>query len=101
MKFITETAKMIAFTELWDEICKKRFKVKDEKFRRFRYGMQVNSLGLTELQPENNVYRILIQMLPVVIAKIREQERYNFLLGMKLLVCLDRGINNGAFDFSK
>ena len=69
MKFITETAKMIAFTELWDEICKKRFKVKDDKFRRFRYGMQVNSLGLTELQPENNVYRILIQMLPVVIAK--------------------------------
>ena len=69
MKFITETAKMIAFTELWDEICKKRFKVKDEKFRRFRYGMQVNSLGLTELQPENNVYRILIQMLPVVISK--------------------------------
>ena len=69
MKFITETSKMIAFTELWDEICKKRFKVKDEKFRRFRYGMQVNSLGLTELQPENNVYRILIQMLPVVMAK--------------------------------
>jgi len=69
MKLITETAKMIAFTELWDEICKKRFKVKNSKFRRFRYGMQVNSLGLTELQPENNVYRILIQMLPVVIAK--------------------------------
>ena len=69
MKFITETAKMVAFTELWDEICRKRFKVKDEKFRRFRYGMQVNSLGLTELQPENNVYRILIQMLPVVLAK--------------------------------
>ena len=58
MKLITETAKMIAFTELWDEICKKRFKVKEEKYRRFRYGMQVNSLGLTELQPENNVYRI-------------------------------------------
>ena len=69
MRFITETAKMIAFTELWDEICKKRFKVRSEKYRRFRYGMQVNSLGLTELQPENNVYRILIQMLPVVIAK--------------------------------
>ena len=69
MKLITETSKMIAFTELWDEICKKRFKVKDEKYRRFRYGMQVNSLGLTELQPENNVYRILIQMLPVVISK--------------------------------
>ncbi len=69
MRFITETSKMIAFTELWDEICKKRFKVKDKKYRRFRYGMQVNSLGLTELQPENNVYRILIQMLPVVLAK--------------------------------
>jgi len=69
MRLITETAKMIAFTELWDEICKKRFKVLDPKFRRFRYGMQVNSLGLTELQPENNVYRILIQMLPVIISK--------------------------------
>ncbi len=69
MKLITETSKMIAFTELWDEICKKRFNVKNEKYRRFRYGMQVNSLGLTELQPENNVYRILIQMLPVVISK--------------------------------
>ncbi len=69
MRFITETSKMIAFTELWDVICKERFKVKNPKFRRFRYGMQVNSLGLTELQPENNVYRILIQMLPVVLAK--------------------------------
>ena len=69
MKLITETSKMLAFTELWDEICKKRFNVKDSKYRRFRYGMQVNSLGLTELQPENNVYRILIQMLPVVISK--------------------------------
>ena len=69
MRFITETAKMIAFTELWDEICKKRFKIKELKYARFRYGMQVNSLGLTESQPENNVYRILIQMLPVVIAK--------------------------------
>jgi (2R)-ethylmalonyl-CoA mutase len=69
MRLITETSKMIAFTEMWDEICKKRFRVNKQKFRRFRYGMQVNSLGLTETQPENNVYRILIQMLPVVIAK--------------------------------
>ena len=69
MKLITETAKMIAFTEMWDEICTKRFKISEPKFKRFRYGMQVNSLGLTESQPENNVYRILIQMLPVVIAK--------------------------------
>ena len=69
MKFLTETSKMIAFTEMWQDICKTRFKIKNPKYRRFRYGMQVNSLGLTELQPENNVYRILIQMLPVVIAK--------------------------------
>ena len=69
MRLVTETSKMIAFTEMWDEICKKRFKVSEQKFRRFRYGMQVNSLGLTETQPENNVYRILLQMLPVVIAK--------------------------------
>jgi len=69
MRLVTETAKMAAFTELWNEICLKRFKISDSKYRRFRYGMQVNSLGLTELQPENNVYRILIQMLPVVIAK--------------------------------
>ncbi|MEE2695312.1 MAG: protein meaA [Pseudomonadota bacterium] len=69
MRLVTETAKMVSFTELWDEICKKRFKITESKYRRFRYGMQVNSLGLTELQPENNVYRILIQMLPVVIAK--------------------------------
>ena len=69
MRFITETAKMIAFTELWEEICISRFKIKNNKYARFRYGMQVNSLGLTESQPENNVYRILIQMLPVVMAK--------------------------------
>ena len=69
MKFLTETSKMIAFTEMWEDICKTRFKIENPKYRRFRYGMQVNSLGLTELQPENNVYRILIQMLPVVIAK--------------------------------
>ncbi len=69
MKFLTETSKMIAFTEMWENICKNRFKISNSKYRRFRYGMQVNSLGLTELQPENNVYRILIQMLPVVIAR--------------------------------
>ena len=101
MRFITETAKMIAFTELWDEICKKRFKVKDEKFRRFRYGMQVNSLGLTELQPENNVYRILIQMLPVVMAKTLEQGLFNFPHGMRLWVYQDLGINNGVLGYNK
>ncbi len=69
MRFVTEMCKMRAFTELWDEICRERYGVEDEKYRRFRYGVQVNSLGLTEQQPENNVYRILIEMLAVVLSK--------------------------------
>ncbi len=69
IKFITELSKMRAFTELWDDICRSRYGVEDEKLRRFRYGVQVNSLGLTEQQPENNVYRILIEMLAVVLSK--------------------------------
>ncbi|MFD1703227.1 methylmalonyl-CoA mutase family protein [Methylopila henanensis] len=69
MKFITEIAKMRAFVDLWDEITRDRYGVKDAKSRRFRYGVQVNSLGLTEPQPENNVYRILIQTLAVTLSK--------------------------------
>ncbi len=69
MRFVTELAKMRAFVELWDEITRDRFGVKDPAKRRFRYGVQVNSLGLTEQQPENNVYRILIEMLSVVLSK--------------------------------
>ncbi|MBL6854886.1 MAG: protein meaA [Rhodobacteraceae bacterium] len=69
IRFVTEICKMRAFVELWDEICQKRYGVNDPKFRRFRYGVQVNSLGLTEQQPENNVYRILIEMLAVTLSK--------------------------------
>jgi ethylmalonyl-CoA mutase len=69
MRFVTELCKMRAFTELWDEITRERYGIEDEKYRRFRYGVQVNSLGLTESQPENNVYRILIEMLAVVLSK--------------------------------
>ncbi len=69
MRFVTELSKMRAFTELWEEITRERYGVTDEKARRFRYGVQVNSLGLTEQQPENNVYRILIEMLAVVLSK--------------------------------
>jgi (2R)-ethylmalonyl-CoA mutase len=60
---------MRAFVDLWDEICENRYGVTDPKYRRFRYGVQVNSLGLTEQQPENNVYRILIEMLAVTLSK--------------------------------
>ncbi|MBX3491789.1 MAG: protein meaA [Parvibaculum sp.] len=69
VRFITEIAKMRAFVDLWDEICRDRYGVEDAKLRRFRYGVQVNSLGLTEQQPENNVYRILLEMLAVTLSK--------------------------------
>ena len=69
IRFVTEMCKMRAFVDLWDEICETRYGVSDPKFRRFRYGVQVNSLGLTEQQPENNVYRILIEMLAVTLSK--------------------------------
>ena len=69
LRFVTEMCKMRAFVDLWDEICEQRYGVTDPKLRRFRYGVQVNSLGLTEPQPENNVYRILLEMLAVVLSK--------------------------------
>ena len=69
IRFVTEMCKMRAFVDLWDEILEQRYDVQDPKFRRFRYGVQVNSLGLTEQQPENNVYRILIEMLAVTLSK--------------------------------
>ncbi len=69
LRLVTELAKMRAFTRLWDEICRERYGVLDAKHRRFRYGVQVNSLGLTEQQPENNVYRILLEMLAVTLSK--------------------------------
>ncbi len=69
VRFITEMSKMRAFTELWDEMTAERYGIEDESLRRFRYGVQVNSLGLTEQQPENNVYRILLSMLAVTLSK--------------------------------
>lgn len=69
IRFITEMCKMRAFAELWDDITLNRYGVSDAKQRLFRYGVQVNSLGLTEQQPENNVYRILLEMLAVVMSK--------------------------------
>ncbi|HXF53577.1 MAG TPA: methylmalonyl-CoA mutase family protein, partial [Hyphomicrobiaceae bacterium] len=69
VRFITEMCKMRAFAELWDEIARERYGVTEERYRRFRYGVQVNSLGLTEQQPENNVARIMIEMLAVTLSK--------------------------------
>jgi len=69
VRFVEEMCKMRAFTEMWDRICADRYGVTDPKLRRFRYGMQVNSLGLTEEQPENNVQRIVLEMLGVTLSK--------------------------------
>jgi (2R)-ethylmalonyl-CoA mutase len=69
IRFVTEMCKMRAFVDLWDEILEQRYGVENPKYRRFRYGVQVNSLGLTEQQPENNVYRILVEMLAVTLSK--------------------------------
>lgn len=69
IRFLEEVCKMRAFTRMWDRITKERYGVEDERHRRFRYGMQVNSLGLTAQQPENNVYRILLEMLAVTLSK--------------------------------
>ena len=69
MRFVTEICKLRAFAQMWDELCLTRYGIIDEKKRMFRYGVQVNSLGLTEPQPENNVQRILIEMLAVTLSK--------------------------------
>ncbi|MGZ4534877.1 MAG: protein meaA [Nocardioidaceae bacterium] len=69
VRFIEETCKMRAFVRLWDEVTRERYGVRDPKMRRFRYGVQVNSLGLTEAQPENNVQRIVLEMLGVTLSK--------------------------------
>ena len=69
VRFVEETCKMRAFTAMWDRICAERYGVEDPKLRRFRYGVQVNSLGLTEQQPENNVPRIVLESLGVTLSK--------------------------------
>ena len=69
VRFVEEMCKMRAFVQLWDEITRERYQVTDERQRRFRYGVQVNSLGLTETQPENNVQRIVLEMLAVTLSK--------------------------------
>jgi len=68
VRFVEETCKMRAFTQMWDRICAERYGVTDPKLRRFRYGVQVNSLGLTEQQPENNVPRIVLETLGVTLS---------------------------------
>jgi len=69
IRFVEELCKVRVFTKMWDRICRDRYEVKDPKFRRFRYGVQVNSLGLTERQPENNIARIIYEFLSVILSR--------------------------------
>ena len=101
MRFVTELAKMRAFTELWDEITRERYGVADPAKRRFRYGVQVNSLGLTEQQPENNAYRILIEMLSVVLSRTRAPARCNCRRGTRRSACRARSTSNGRCACSR
>jgi (2R)-ethylmalonyl-CoA mutase len=100
LRFITELCKMRAFSELWAEITAARYGVNDPKQRLFRYGVQVNSLGLTEQQPENNVGRILIEMLAVTLSR-NARARCNCRLGTKRSACRDRGTSNGRCACSR
>jgi (2R)-ethylmalonyl-CoA mutase len=100
LKFITEMCKMRAFAELWDEIARERYGVADPKLRRFRYGVQVNSLGLTEQQPENNVYRILLEMLAVTLSK-NARARCSFRPGTRRSACRGPGTSNGRCACSR
>ena len=101
IRFITEMCKMRAFAELWDELTRTRYGVAEEKYRRFRYGVQVNSLGLTEQQPENNVYRILIEMLAVVLSRARAPAPYSCRRGTRRWACRGPGTSNGACGCSR
>ena len=101
LRFITELCKMRAFAELWDEITATRYGVADPKQRLFRYGVQVNSLGLTEQQPENNVYRILIEMLAVTLSKTPAPARCSCRPGTRRSACRGRGTSNGRCACSR
>ena len=101
IRFVTEMCKMRAFVDLWDEICAQRYGVEDAKMRRFRYGVQVNSLGLTEQQPENNVYRILLETLAVTLSKTPAHAPCSFPPGTRRLACRAHGTSNGRCACSR
>ena len=101
IRFVTEICKMRAFVEMWDELCQTRYGITEERHRRFRYGVQVNSLGLTEQQPENNVARILIEMLAVTLSKNARARAVQLPAWNEALGRRARGISNGRCGCSK
>ena len=101
IRFVTEMCKMRAFAEMWEDITLNRYGVADPKQRLFRYGVQVNSLGLTEQQPENNVYRILLEMLAVVMSKSARARSVQLRRGTKRSACRGHGTSNGRCACSR
>ena len=102
IRFVEEMCKMRAFGRLWDRICLERYGVTDEKLRRFRYGVQVNSLGLTEAQPENNVQRIVLEMLGVTLSRDATSARDPAaVLERGARVCPGRGTSSGRCASSR
>ena len=102
VRFVEEMCKMRAFVQLWDEITAERYGVTDPKQRRFRYGVQVNSLGLTEAQPENNIQRIVLEMLAVTLVQGRPRpEPCSCRRGTKHWVCPGPGISSGVCGSSR
>jgi (2R)-ethylmalonyl-CoA mutase len=101
IRFVEEICKLRAFTELWDRIGLERYGVTDAKARRFRYGVQVNSLGLTEAQPENNVQRIVLEMLASPCRRGRGRAACSCRRGTRRSACPARGTSSGACACSR
>ena len=101
VRFVEEMCKMRAFVELWDELTRERYGVTDAKARRFRYGVQVNSLGLTEAQPENNVQRIVLEMLAVTLSKDARARAVQLRRGTRHWGCRGRGTSSGPCACSR
>lgn len=102
VRFIEEMCKMRAFGRIWDKVTRERYGIENEKQRRFRYGVQVNSLGLTEAQPENNVQRIVLEMLAVTLSKDARARAVQLLKpGTRRSVCPARGTSSGRSASSR
>ena len=101
VRFVEEHAKLRAMAQLWEELGRERYGVADEKHRRFRYGVQVNSLGLTEAQPENNVYRIALEALAVTLGAAPAPARCSCRPGMRRSASRGPGISSGRCACSR
>jgi len=101
VRFVEEHAKLRAMSILWEELGRERYGVQDRRHLRFRYGVQVNSLGLTEAQPENNVQRIVLEALAVTLGATRGRARSSSRRGTRRSACRARGTSSGRCGSSR